>query len=268
LLAFPDVDVTIIARGERAPAHLDGVLIATQSASHAETALPYITAGIPTFIEKPMATTLRDAERIRDAADRSGAIIFVGHIFLYHPAFLATLELLPALGPIRYLLCEGMNNRPRSDSSVLWDWLPHDLSMAHAIFGREPDSVASWNLSTEDVPQAALAKFQFGDTPVVCTVSWYSSLRRRRLAVTCAEGTVVFDDTTAPKLAVHHSRGELVHPACSDALPLTREMEAFLQTVRTGRADASHVQLSIGIVRAIEAAEKSIARAGAPVALR
>src|ERR1700704_6875527 len=91
LLTFPDVSVTTIARRETPPAGLDGVLIATQSATHAEVAIPYIEAGIATFIEKPMTTTVSDAERIRDAAERSGAVIFVGHIFLYHPAFLAAL---------------------------------------------------------------------------------------------------------------------------------------------------------------------------------
>jgi predicted dehydrogenase len=267
LLTFPDVEVAITARGERPPAQLDGVLIATQSSSHAETALPYIAAGIPTFIEKPMATSLHDAQRIREAADRSGAIVFVGHIFLYHPAFLAALELLPSLGAIRYLLCEGMNNNPRADTSVLWDWLPHDLAMANAILGREPDSVASWNLSGDAVPAAALAKFNFGDTPVVCTVSWCSPLRRRRLAITGAEGTLVFDDTAAPKLARYGKQGELTHPPYSDTLPLTREMNAFLQAVRTGTADAPHVQLSIAIVRAIAAAENSITRGGVPVAV-
>ena len=134
LLTFPDVSVAVIAKGENPRTGLDGVLIATQSAVHAEIALPYIEAGIATFIEKPMTTAPADAERIRNAAERSGAIVFVGHILLYHPAFLAALDLLPSLGTVRYLLCEGMNGNPRTDSSVLWDWLPHDLSIARAIF--------------------------------------------------------------------------------------------------------------------------------------
>jgi predicted dehydrogenase len=81
LQAFPDVAVGVLARGEK-PASLDGVLIASPSATHAEVALPYIEAGIATFIEKPMTTALADAERIRDAAARSGAIVFAGHLML------------------------------------------------------------------------------------------------------------------------------------------------------------------------------------------
>jgi hypothetical protein len=113
LQSLGDVAVTILAKGEKPRAALDGVIVATQSAAHAEVALPYIEAGIATFIEKPMATTVGDARRIRDAAERHRTIVFVGHIYLYNPAFLRALELLPALGDVRYLLCEGMNNRPR-----------------------------------------------------------------------------------------------------------------------------------------------------------
>jgi UDP-N-acetylglucosamine 3-dehydrogenase len=266
LLAFPDVSVTAIARGEKPPA-LDGVLIATQSATHAQAALPYIEAGVATFIEKPMTTTLADAERIRAAAARSGAIVFVGHIFLFHPAFLAALELLPSLGSVRHLSCEGMNGSPRTDSSVLWDWLPHDLSMARAILGCDPDSVTARSLSGGATPAAALTKFQFGETPVVSTVSWLSPVRRRQVTIACDSATLIFDDIAERRLALHARHGEPSYPAYSDEPPLTREMAAFLQAVRSGRADPGHIETGVSIVRAIAAAERSIALAGASVAI-
>jgi len=268
LLSFPDVSVTSIAKGEKPPAGLDGVLIATQGATHAETALPYIEAGIATFIEKPMATTVSDAERIRNAAERSGALVFVGHIYLYHPAFLAALELLPSLGVIRYCLSEGMNDNPRADSSVLWDWLPHDLSMARAIFGLEPDSVTAWSLAGGTKPEAALSKFHFGDTPVVSTISWLSPVRRKRLTIVCDKTTLIFDDKAEQRLALYGKLGKLTYPTYSDELPLTRELEAFLQTVRLGRAEASQIEIGAGIIRAIVAAEESINLGGQLVRIK
>ena len=77
-----------------------------------------------------LVVTRLESERFADhlviatpAAQSSaeGAIVFVGHIYLFHPAFLTALDLLPDLGPVRYVLCEGMNSNPRRDSSVLWD---------------------------------------------------------------------------------------------------------------------------------------------------
>jgi UDP-N-acetylglucosamine 3-dehydrogenase len=267
LQTFSDVTVQPIARGEHFPA-VDGVVIATQSASHAEVALPYIEAGIATFIEKPMATSIEDAERIGNAAKRSGAIVFVGHIFLFHPAFVAALELLPALGPIRYLLSEGMNNRSRADSSVLWDWLPHDLSMAYAIFRRAPESVSSWNVSGGKLAEAAVSKFEFGGTALVSITSWLSPLRRRQLTIAAEEATLVFDDKADRRLALYRQPGgEPSYPSYAAELPLTRELAAFVDAIRLGKPNPQHVELGVSIVRSIAAAEKSIVLAGRSVAL-
>ena len=193
---------------------------------------------------------------MRDAAKRSGAVVFVGHLYLYHSVFLAALEFLPSLGAIRYLLCEGLNDSPRSDSSVLWDWLPHDLSAALVIFGRNPDSVATWNLSGVTRPEAALSRFQFGNTPIISTISWLSHVRRKQMTVVCEKGTLVFDDKAERRLALCGKQGELSYPTYSDDLPLTREMSAFLQAIRSGKADTSHFDMGVSIVRAIAAVEK------------
>jgi len=258
LLALPGVAVTVVARGENPPPRLDGVLIATQSATHAETALPYIEAGIPTFIEKPMATTVFDAHRIEAAACRTGSLVFVGHIYLHHPAFLAALELVPAMGDVRYLYCEGLNAQPRADSSVLWDWLPHDLSMALAILKREPDSVTAWSLSGGDTPTAAVSKFQFGNIPVVCTTSWESPYPCRRTIVACRTATLILDDKSERRLTLYDRDGSITYPAFSDELPLTAEMREFLKAVQTGKSDPTHIPKGMAVVRAIAAAEESI----------
>lgn len=265
LLTLPDVSVTVIAKGEKPPARFDGVLIATQSATHAAVALPYIEAGIATFIEKPMTTSFADAERIRDAAERSGAVVFVGHIFLFHPAFLAALDLLPSLGTIRSLWCEGVNAHPRTDSSVLWDWLPHDLSIGRAIFDRDPDSVTAWSLSGGAKVDAALCRFQFGGASVVSTVSWLSAVRRRHVTIVGKNATLVFDDIAERRLALHGKQGEISYPAYSSEPPLTREMAAFVDAVRRGKADAEHLHAGMSVVRAIVAAEQSIALGGQSV---
>jgi predicted dehydrogenase len=155
-----------------------------------------------------------------------------------------------------------MNDRPRADSSVLWDWLPHDLSMAHKIFGRSPDRVIAWAIAGGSRPVAAVSKFQFGDTPVVCTTSWLSSVQRKRTTVACEEVTLVFDNKAERQLALYNKNNEPAYPEYSDELPLTREMSAFLQAVRSGRADPRQAELGTAIVRGIAAAEESIGSGG------
>ncbi|WP_176706998.1 Gfo/Idh/MocA family protein, partial [Mycobacterium malmoense] len=141
-----------------------GVLIATPSATHAEVAIPFIEAGVATFIEKPMATTVDDAIRIREAAVAADVPVVVGHVHLHNPAFVAAQDLLGNFGPIQTVLWEGMNHQPRTDSSVLWDWFPHALSMAQALFGATPSLVQARAAGTAPGFRAAIARF------VICGV--------------------------------------------------------------------------------------------------
>ncbi len=266
LLTFPDVSVVPIGRGVSPPAGLEGALIATPSATHADVALPYIECGLATFIEKPMATTVADAERLRQAAARSGAAVFVGHIFLYNPAFAELLKILPGLGAVRQVTCDGMNDQPRTDSSLLWDWLPHDLSTARAIFGSEPFSVETWSLSGSAAP-SPVSKFMFGGIPLISIMSWLSPVRRKHMTVACEKGIVVFDDKAERRLAVHDASGEVSHPPYDKEPPLARELRMFLEMIRTGRRDMPHIEVGAGIVGMIAAAERSLASGGQPVAI-
>jgi predicted dehydrogenase len=267
LLSFPNATVATLDRGEKMRPEFDAVVVATPSATHAEVALPYIETGIATFIEKPMATSLADAARIRAAAQKSGALVFVGHIYLYNPAFCAALELLPTLGAIQYIACEGANNNPRADSSVLWDWLPHDLSMAHAIFDCNPDRVAAWNLTDSKKPKAAVAKFQFGDTAMLSTVSWLSPMPSKKMTIVCESATLIFDDKAERRLVLCATNGEISHPHYVPESPLKREIGAFLHAVVSGKTDAAHLDIATGIIEAIAAAEQSIALGGQSVAI-
>jgi predicted dehydrogenase len=267
LQSFGDVAVIPIGRNERQPSGLDGVLIATPSDTHAELAIPYIVDGIPTFIEKPMATSARDAERVREATYRSGAIVVVGHIHLHNPAFRALLAALPSIGPLRSLDFETMNLLPRTDASILWDWLPHHLSVARAILGGPPSSVSVRPLNGAPVSQAASITFMFGDVPLKSTVSWLSPVRRQLLDVQGRSGKLLFDDRAERKLVRLGADGEIRHPNYDPALPLTVELADFCKRIRSRTAYHREVDQSVDIIRAIEAAERAVAAGGGPIAI-
>lgn len=234
------------------------MLIASSAATHAELALPYLERGLPTFIEKPLAISISEAERIAATARRSGAPVFVGHIYLYNPAFSALLDLLPGLGPIRYVLCEGMNHAPASTNSVLWEWLPHHLSMGRAIFAADPDSAEGWTLADRPDPRAAVCRFLFRSVPLVSSIGWLSPAKRRQVTVSCEQGTIVFDDSVGRKLVLHRKGKAINYPAYDEEPPLTRELRLFLKGVRARRMDRDHLVDGMTIVRAIAGAEQSL----------
>jgi predicted dehydrogenase len=262
LAGFDSVTTVPIARGDARPANLDGVIVATPSATHAEVAIPYIEARIPTFIEKPLATSVVDAARIAEAAKSSGAPVFVGHIHLYNPAFQAALNLRDEIGPVRALLCEAANERPRADTSVLWEWLPHPLALACALLGRDPDHVEAWGLIGRTPLQAAVARYDFGAVPALMTVNRVSSDAVFRVTIAGERATLVFDDRAERRLALRDSTGTSTYPSYDDEPPLTRELRAFVKVIETGRLDGPHLATAQAVVRAIAAAEESVARGG------
>ncbi len=74
---------------------LDGVVIATPDAVHADIAVAAIDAGMHVFCEKPLALTAADCARVADRGEAAGRIVQVGTMKRYDPAFERLLELLP-----------------------------------------------------------------------------------------------------------------------------------------------------------------------------
>ena len=59
---------------------LDAVVIATPVPTHAELAIRALDAGKHCFVEKPLAQSVADAERVVEAARRAGRLLMVGHL--------------------------------------------------------------------------------------------------------------------------------------------------------------------------------------------
>jgi predicted dehydrogenase len=76
----------------------DLVCIATYSDSHADYAVAAIEAGAHVFVEKPLATTVADAERVTTAATANGRKLVVGYILRHHPSWQRLIAEARALG--------------------------------------------------------------------------------------------------------------------------------------------------------------------------
>lgn len=76
----------------------DVVSINTYSDSHAEYAIAALNKGKHVFLEKPMATTVEDAEKVVEAAMRNGCKLVVGYILRHHPSWMKLIDEARALG--------------------------------------------------------------------------------------------------------------------------------------------------------------------------
>ncbi|WP_428670435.1 Gfo/Idh/MocA family protein, partial [Roseibium sp.] len=76
----------------------DLVVISTYSDTHADYAVTAMEAGAHVFVEKPLATTVADAERVVACARETGRKLVVGYILRHHPSWVRLIEEARELG--------------------------------------------------------------------------------------------------------------------------------------------------------------------------
>ncbi len=95
----------------------DVVSINTWADTHADFAISAMHAGAHVFVEKPLAETVADAQRVVDAARRTGRKLVVGYILRHHPSWTRFVEIARTLGtPLVFRM-----NLNQQSSGIAWE---------------------------------------------------------------------------------------------------------------------------------------------------
>jgi predicted dehydrogenase len=265
---------------------LDAVVLATPVPTHADLATKALLAGKHCFVEKPLATTVADAQRAVDAAERAGRTLMVGHLLEYHPAVGRLKELVSGgeLGELYYLYGNRVNlGQIRADENALWSLGAHDVSVVLHLIGEEPTECSAHGRSyvragVEDVVFCYL-RFPSGVVAHL-HLSWLDPHKERRLTVVGSKRMATFDDMQLEgKLTVYdkgfdedaHSWGEYIarsgdifSPRIPNVEPLRVECEHFVECVRDGITPRSDGHSGLRVVRVLEALQRALEGRTAP----
>lgn len=284
-LRYPGLEVTPSLDRVISDDAVDAAIVATPAQTHYELTLPLLRSGRHVFVEKPLATVLRDGIAMAAAAQEYGRILMVGHLFLHDPAMQAAIKLVRggAVGDLRYITSVrvSMSGTARLDTGITWDALIHDAYLLPALVGHPPRRVralgGAYLSSFEDI---VFAEFDFGDGVLAtCHASWYGLKKERRLAVVGSEAMIEVDGLSADPVLLHHRKyvrsgdtdssgrhrwhwsdtgSELQE--MSSAEPLRHECADFIRCIREGRrpvAGGHEGVEAIGIVQACQASLES-----------
>ncbi|ATF17279.1 putative dehydrogenase [Phaeobacter gallaeciensis] len=260
---LPDVDWVPVTHPEPM---IDGVIIANKSQDHVSSVLPFVEAGVPCFVEKPLATRLEDFLRLEVAAEAAGGAVFAGHLHRFNPAAEAFCAALSQIGSIQSVRAYCANNNPRDDTSVIWDWLPHPLSMARQIFGSPADQARAYSLRGRDRPLHVIAQLLYQGRRFDLEASWLASSPAFRLIAEGRDGRLIFDDKAAYKVLLFQE-GVCQPLTYEDELPLSRELRAFVDMIRGVSRNASPLSAAKDVMHSLDAISRSARRMGEPVAI-
>jgi len=173
---------------------VDAVSIVTPTPTHCEIGLAFLKAGAHVLVEKPIADSVAQAERLVRAARRQRRVLQVGHLERFNPVILAAEPLLTAP---RFIECQRLAPfRERgTDVDVVLDLMIHDIDLLQMIVGGavvSMDAIGTPVFSTEiDIANARL-RFAGGCVANV-TASRVSLKTERKLRVFCDDAYLSID---------------------------------------------------------------------------
>ena len=244
---------------------IDGVVIATPPASHAEIALAAIEKRRAVLIEKPLTMNVAEAERFLEAAERTDVLAGVDHVHLFHPAFRELKRRAATMGAVRAIDAVAGGHGPfRADTPVLWDWGPHDVAMCLAITGRGPVRSDAAIRERRRTPDGAgetvdiILEFEQGIVANIA-VGNIRDDKVRRFRVDFDGGSLIYRDHADMALAFVDRSGKENPIDVSPEQPLTCVLADFAGKIAAGVRDRSGLALGVDVVRVLADCDAAIA---------
>jgi predicted dehydrogenase len=278
---FPGTRVSGDLEELLADPELDAVAVATHVPSHPAVAMRVLEAGKHCFVEKPLAQSVAEAERVVAAAREAGLTLMVGHLLEYHPGVDKLKEIADAgeLGDIHYIYGNRLNlGKLRADENALWSLGAHDVSVVLRLAGdEEPEEMTAVGESymrpgIEDVVFCYL-RFPSG-LAAHLHLSWLDPHKERRFTVVGSKRMATFDDMEIERKVTVYDKGfdqdfssygeyiarsgDVWSPRIPNEEPLRIECRHFVECVRDGLVPRSSGESGLRVVRVLEALQRSL----------
>jgi predicted dehydrogenase len=249
----------VFASAEALAAAADAMVLAVPTVLHAEIGCELLGRGLHVLVEKPLAASLEEADRLLAAAAAAGRVLAVGHVEFFNPAVQALL----AVGvPPRFVEVQRLAVfTPRSlDVDVVADLMIHDLQILHALDGSPVTEVRATGIPVLS-PRTDIANVRLelaSGCVANLTASRVSAERVRKLR-TFLPSRYYSLDYVAQEIRGYrldeHPAGRRIVPdnlEISRAEPLQRELEGFVAACRAaGGAEPTHRELPASPAEAV-----------------
>ncbi len=247
---------------------IKAIVIATPSHTHYNLVKKALLAGKNVYVEKPIATTGKEAKDLNDLAVSQDLILMVGHLLLYHPAVnrLRNIVLNGELGDIVYVQSDRLNvNYFKNDRSVMWDLAPHDLSMVSYVTDKNPlrvKSAVGCSSERNDIMDIVHLDIEMEDGIIAhISDSWITPMKHVNLLVRGTKATAIFNDTFKEnKLVIYDNctpaQQNIEYPDYLEIEPLKLECQHFLNCIEKSQTPRTDGENGYKVVRILEEADR------------
>ncbi|MBZ6079406.1 Gfo/Idh/MocA family protein [Microvirga puerhi] len=278
---------------------VDAVVVATPTRWHFEIALAALRSGKHVLIEKPMASSSREAAILIEEADRRGLTLMVDHTFVYTGAVQKIRSLITdgAVGDVYYYDSTRINlGLFQSDVNVIWDLAVHDLAIMDFVIDARPLAVSATgagHIPGSPENMAHITLYLEGGATAHLNVNWLAPVKIRRTLIGGSQRMIVYDDvepsekvkvydrgvsiaeesgsTTKPdeihRMLLNYRMGDVWVPQLSVKEALLTEIEHFVTCIENSKKPLTGGTSGHRVVTLLEGATQSLKRRGYPVEL-
>jgi predicted dehydrogenase len=293
-LRYPSVITTRNYRDLLRDNDLQVIAVATPVHTHYKLASEILSAGKHLLIEKPLAASVKEAEKLVNLAQKKNLILFVDHTFIYTGAVGKMKDFISSgeLGNLFYFDSVRVNlGLFQSDVNVVWDLAPHDISIMDYIISDRPKSVVAIGASHTDngIEDIAYVTVKFDDQFMAhFHVNWMSPVKIRRIIMGGSKKMMVFDDLDpAEKIKIYdkgilftkndkelmyqniiqYRIGDMYAPKIDQTEALKVLIDHLADCIIKKKKPITDGESGLRVVRILEAADKSIKKGGAKITL-
>jgi predicted dehydrogenase len=255
---------------------VDGVDVVTPADSHLAICKQCFDQKKDVFVEKPIALTSVEAMEMISQANQNGVVFQVGHIYRYHPAVSKIKEIFEEgkLGTVQYAYGHFMGfKRPRTDVGVTQTDAIHFFDLFNYLFGEPPDAVTAVVKNYLDLPldDTSVSVLDYRGRIVYIEAGYMPPEKRRDIAIV-GDRASLYCDFQKNSLLFCENRHERQGDKCvalegeSRGLsveteePLTAELKAFLDSIRSRSRPLADGQAGYEALKIVETCYESSRR--------
>lgn len=240
---------------------VDAVSIAVPTTLHAKIALDAIEHGVHVLVEKPIADSLENADKIINTAKDNSVKLMVGHIERFNPAIIKLKEIIDSgmLGSIVSISSRrvGPYNPRIRDVGIIMDLGVHDIDVISYLYGKrikEVYAIAGNGIHPYEDHASILMRCEPNFSGMVET-NWLTPHKIRTLTVTGLKGLAYLDYV---KQSVElHDDNWIRTARIQQKEPLQNELEYFIKAIQNGGEVISNGETARHALQVVMAAIES-----------
>ncbi len=290
--AYPSVKTTSDPDEILLSKDVDAVVIATPVFAHFPLAKKALENGKHVLLEKPMTSTVKEAEELMGIAKQKGLLIMVDHTFLYTGAVrkIKTLVDDGTIGEMQYFDSSRINlGLFQPDVNVLWDLAPHDISILLYLISKKPTSVNATGVShtKNGIENVAYLTVNFKEDLIAhFSCSWTSPVKLRTLLIGGDKKMLMFNDLEPTekikiydtgynhktdeekqRVLVDYRTGDIFIPKVEMKEALYAMADDFVSCIINKKEPVSNATIGLEVIKILEASQHSIKNNGKEVVL-